>query len=265
MNQTYSKLFTLSKQSQFEWLTGFAESAGSWQVNAKNEPTFTINHKDAQVLYKIKRLVKYGQVTGPHSIQNGSIHYSYRVANLKGTKKLIQIFNGRLVFNRSQQSFKEYVDSYNSSGSTENILFNNTRHTPTLRDHWLSGFIEDRCLFQGSLQKDVDGKLQDVKLRFSFSQKSEPETMYHLAKLLKAFISEDKSTNTICIHAGGIKPRTRLIRYLNAHPLHSNKTISYERFKKLHVRLTDGEFQWRLTSRRARERIITLVRNLNLI
>jgi hypothetical protein len=31
----------------------------------------------------------------------------------------------------------------------------------------------------------------------------------------------------------------------------------------LHVRLTDGDFKWRLSSPRAKERIITLVKNIN--
>ena len=45
-------------------------------------------------------------------------------------------------------------------------------------------------------------------------------------------------------------------------PLHSSKKIPFTRFKK-YIRLTDGNFKWTLESRRAKERIIQLIRNIN--
>lgn len=52
-----------------QWFIGFAEGEGLWQV--QNTPrtkrcTFAINQEDPQLLYKIKKLLKFGTVKGPY-------------------------------------------------------------------------------------------------------------------------------------------------------------------------------------------------------
>jgi len=258
------KLHQLNKKNQFEWFVGFAEGDGSWQVDLTGRSIFIINQQDPQILYKIKKLVGYGQVNGPYENKNGSTYYRYRVGNLKGTKKLIDIFNGNFVLNKTEKRFGNYLKAYNAQNSTEEIFLSNKRHVPTLDDHWLSGFIDAEGSFSGTVQKGPkNGEPLAVKIRATLVQQDEEETMHYLAKLLGGYSTYYKSNNIVRVFLTNVKSRNNIIKYLSAHPLHSNKNVPFARFKKLHVRLTDGKFKWRLQSRRAKERIVTLVRNIN--
>ena len=247
------KLDQLNEKSQFEWFVGFAEGDGSWQVDLTGRSIFIINQQDPQILNNIKKLVGFGQVNGPYHNKNGSTYYRYRVGNLEGTKKLIDIFNGNFVLDKTEKRFGNYLKAYNAKYSTEEIPLIKEKHIPTLNDHWLSGFIDAEGSFNGS----------GVRIRFTLVQQDEHKTMHYLAKLFGAPFSDYKSNNITRLYINSIKSRNKVIKYLNAHPLHSNKNVPFSRFQKLHVRLTDGKFKWRLESRRAKERIITLVQNIN--
>ena len=256
------KLYQLNEKSQFEWFVGFAEGDGSWQTDATGRSIFIINQQDPQILYNIKKLVGFGQVNGPYHNKNGSAYYRYRVGNLEGTKKLIDICNGNFVLNKTEKRFGNYLKAYNAKYSTEEIPLIKEKHIPTLNDHWLSGFIDAEGSFNGT-RLSKEGEPVGVLIRFTLVQQDEHKTMHYLAKLFEAPFSDYKSNNTTRLYINSIKSRNKIIKYLNAHPLHSNKNVPFSRFKKLHVRLTDGKFKWRLESRRAKERIITLVQNIN--
>jgi len=258
------KLHQLNKKNQFEWFAGFAEGDGSWQVDNTGRPIFLINQQDPQILYKIKELVGYGQINGPYQNKNGSTYYRYRVEKLEGTKALIEIFNGCFVLNKTEGRFKKYLEAYNAKYSTEKILLIEERPIPTLNDYWLSGFIDAEGLFSGIAAKNgEESNTLAVRIRFTLVQKDEHKTMHYLAELLGATFTDYKSNNVTRLFANSVKSKNKIINYLNAHPLHSNKSVPFSRFNKLHVRLTDGKFKWRLESRRAKERIITLVKNIN--
>ena len=258
------KLDQLNEKSQFEWFVGFAEGDGSWQVDTTGRSIFIINQQDPQILYNIKKLVGFGQVNGPYHNKNGSTYYRYRVGNLEGTKKLIDIFNGNFVLDKTEKRFGNYLKAYNAKYSTGEIPLIKEKHIPTLNDHWLSGFIDAEGSFNGTTRRlSKEGEPVGVLIRFTLVQQDEHKTMHYLAKLFEAPFSDYKSNNTTRLYINSIKSRNKVIKYLNAHPLHSNKNVPFSRFKKLHVRLTDGKFKWRLESRRAKERIITLVQDIN--
>ena len=258
------KLDQLNEKSQFEWFVGFAEGDGSWQVDATGRSIFIINQQDPQILYNIKKLVGFGQVNGPYHNKNGSAYYRYRVGNLEGTKKLIDIFNGNFVLDKTEKRFGNYLKAYNAKYSTGEIPLIKEKHIPTLNDHWLSGFIDAEGSFNGTTRRlSKEGEPVGVLIRFTLVQQDEHKTMHYLAKLFEAPFSDYKSNNITRLYINSIKSRNKVIKYLNAHPLHSNKNVPFSRFKKLHVRLTDGKFKWRLESRRAKERIITLVQDIN--
>jgi len=258
------KLDQLNEKSQFEWFVGFAEGDGSWQVDTTGRSIFIINQQDPQILYNIKKLVGFGQVNGPYHNKNGSAYYRYRVGNLEGTKKLIDIFNGNFVLDKTEERFGNYLKAYNAKYSTQEIPLIKEKHIPTLNDHWLSGFIDAEGSFNGTTRRlSKEGEPVGVLIRFTLVQQDEHKTMHYLAKLFEAPFSDYKSNNTTRVYINSVKSRNKIIKYLNAHPLHSNKNVPFSRFKKLHVRLTDGKFKWRLESRRAKERIITLVQNIN--
>jgi len=258
------KLNKLNKKHQYEWFTGFAEGDGSWQVDNTGRPIFIINRQNPQVLYKIKKLIGYGQINGPYKNKNGSSYYRYRVGSREGHMKLIQIFNGNLVLKKTQDRFEKYLNAFNTYFESVNgIAFKDKRHIPTLNDSWLSGFIDADGSFSGTIRKNIQNDSFEVAVRATFSQKDSHDTMYYLRDLLGGTSSDYKSTNIVRVFIANIKSKNKLIGYLAKFPLHSDKNIPFTRFKKIHVRLTDGNFKWRLQSRRAKERIATLVRNIN--
>lgn len=258
------ELNQLNKKYQHQWLTGFAEGDGSWQTDGYKRSIFIINQQDPQILYKIKKVVGCGQINGPYENKNGSTYYRYRVGNLEGTKRLIEIFNGNLVLDKTQERFENYLKVYNTHKSTKDIYLSKKRHIPTLNDHWLSGFIDAEGSFNGVVPKyPQGGNPPAVRIRASLVQKDEHKTMHYLTRLLGGYFSDYRSNNTTRVFIENIKSRNKLIKYLNEHPLHSKKNVAFTRFKKLHIQLTDEKFKWRLESRHTKERIIRSIRNIN--
>jgi len=263
------KSFINSKHS-LEWFIGFAEGDGSWQI--QNTPTskrciFIINQKDPQVLYKIKKLLKFGTVRGPYlNKKQKTSYFRYRVGNLKNINTLIEICNGRLVLSKTKNRFQLFVEFYNS------LIVNNDRFkqitlvpssvSPTLKDGWLSGFIDAEGCFSASLKRRNDF-IRGIALTFSLKQKSEEKVFKHLKVLIGGSYSFNEKKKVCELKLEGILNREVVIDYLSEYSLQSNKAIAFSCFKKLHVRLTDGKFQWRLTSPRAKSRLIRLAKNIN--
>ncbi len=256
-----------NKKEFLDWFVGFSEGDGSWQVDPNQKTRrsiFIINQKDPQILYKIKSFIGFGQINGPYKNKNGSIYYRYRVGNIKGTERLIEIFNGNLVLTKTEKRFKGYLDMYNSRVTvSKEIKFKPSSRVVRLNDGWLSGFIDAEGSFSGTTMKYTGtDEIRGVKVRFSLVQKFEKEVFKNLKSLLGGSLSSGEG-DIFRLLIESKKGRNDIISYLEKFPLRSSKTIAFTRFKKLHVRLTDGDFKWRLSSPRAKERIITLVKNIN--
>ena len=251
------------------WLAGFAEGDGSWQVidtKKDKRSLFLINQQDPQVLYKFKDIVGHGQITGPYKNKNGSQYFRYRVGNLEGTKRLIEIFNGRLVLNKTQERFSKYVNMYNSKQTNldQVISIKKVSHIPTLNDGWLSGFIDAEGSFSGTMQKkDSEGKPSGVRIRFTLVQKDETEVMLHIKEILGATSSYYKKSNTTRLFLENNKNKNALIQYLENFPLKSSKKIPFQRFNKIHQELTSVNFKWTLARNSTKERLVKAIRNMN--
>jgi hypothetical protein len=260
----------LKKTKQLEWFIGFAEGDGSWQIQSTPRDKrciFIIQQKDPKVLYKIKKLLKFGKVTGPYSNKkHSSKYFRYRVGDQKNIKTLIEIFNGKLVLSKTKNWFKVFLDFYNSLPTVKNlsekVAFIESSTFPALNNGWLSGFIDAEGCFSGYLKRR-NNTIWSVAIRFSLKQKSEKEVFTQL-KILTGGSFSFNETNAICLlTVEANQNRKLIIDYLTRYPLKSNKSIAFCRFKKIHVRLTDGKFKWRLESPRAKARLIQLIQNIN--
>jgi hypothetical protein len=257
----------LEEKEFLEWFVGFAEGDGSWGADSKIRPTkatFVINQKDPKVLHKIKKQLGFGSVTGPYETKTGSSYYRYSVVAQKQTEQLIHIFNGKLVLKKTKEQFKEYVKVYNSSHTisqtSRSVEFKDQVVLPTLEDGWLSGFFDAEGCFSGSVRKDWS----KIAITLSLVQKGENEVFQHLKAILGGSLNfQEKSGSISRLKIQSISDRERLIQYFHKFPLRSIKNISFCRFKKIHVRITDSKFSWRKSSRRAQERLARLIENIN--
>jgi len=262
---------TSKYKNDLDWFIGFSEGDGSWQVDNTGKPIFIINQQDPQTLYKIKKLIGYGTITGPYFNKNAiNSYHRYRVANLKGTEKLIGIFNGNLVLNKTKHRFSEYLDSFNNYYSEIRNDTNKQKHfdkqiiEPTLENAWLSGFIDSEGCFNGQIVKNkITKEPSTIRLRITLVQKSESEVFQYLKSLLNGTLHHEVKKDAYRLACNNVKSRNIILDYLLEYPLKSKKTVAYSRFKKLHVRITDGKFNWRLQNRRARQRLFRLAININ--
>ena len=260
----------LERKKSLEWFIGFVEGDGSWQVQntlTTSRCTFTINQKNPQVLYKIKRLLNFGKVTGPYvnkKYQNK--YFRYSVTNIASIKTLIEICNGKFKLVKTKNRFKTFVDFYNLLPTVKNtpnmIEFKENSTLITLNDGWLSGFIDAEGCFSGCLKRRK-GIVSGVTITFSLKQKSEKDIFTHLKILIGGSLSYTESNAISALKLEAAQDRQFIIDYLTEYPLKSNKLIAFNRFKKIQARLTDGKFKWRLESPRAKARLMRLVQNIN--
>ena len=264
--------FKLSKETQeyknfIEWFIGFSEGNGSWNVtnnSYQNRVCFFINQKDPKVLYKIKKHLGFGSVTGPYKNNTKSTYFRYSVINQTHVRELIKIFNGRLVLKKTKKRFEDYLNAYNSLHMTRQALssieFKDNFVLPTLQDGWLSGFLDAEGCFSGTARTDWS----KVILTISLVQKEEKEIFKHLKSILGGSLNlKEKQGMIFRLKINSIEDRERVIKYLDKYNLRSTKHIAFCRFKKIHIRLTDGKFKWRMLSLRAKERLKRLVKDIN--
>lgn len=256
-----------SIDARLQWFVGFSEGEGSWQIQ-KDRCIFIINQKDPQVLNYIKKLLKFGTIRGPYkNKKQNTFYYRYRVSDLKDIKTLIEIFNGNLVLNKTKIRFEKFVERFNSLAMERRIMLKPIKPStctflPTLKDGWLSGFIDAEGCFSGHLKRRQD-RVREIALTFSLKQKAEEKAFKNLHGLIKGSYSFNDKRKTCELKLEGKASRQQIIDYLSRYPLKSNKTIAFARFQKVHVRLTDDNFKWRMESSRAKDRLIRLVKNIN--
>ena len=85
-------------KSFLEWFVGFSEGNGSFIVS-KEGLLFIINQKEEKILYYIRTNLGFGKV---------SLYKTYSrfvVANKKNIDRLISIFNGNLVLDKTHSRF----------------------------------------------------------------------------------------------------------------------------------------------------------------
>lgn len=114
----------------FEWFIGFTEGDGSFgltkeptKYNPDNvRPTFRINQKDPQVLYRIRKELGFGNINLINDKKTGASYYRYSVNKLECLRYLILLFNGNLVLDKAQSRFSKWVTAYNTLCDQRDIL-----------------------------------------------------------------------------------------------------------------------------------------------
>jgi hypothetical protein len=220
------------------WLIGFTEGDGSFIINTiknKNnkylEFKITQSSNDAQILFFIKKSLGIGTVSKQD--KNNNTHH-YRVRDKNGLFKIINLFNGNLYLNKTQNRFKEFVKIYNITYKTniEILEFNN--NNPTLDNAWLAGFTDAEGCFTLSYLKN-----KYISIRYILSQKNEDIFMNKLALLLdgKTYTLKCGTTNMTVNYLKLVK----IIKYFNKYSLKTKKLIIYKNWLDVYYSVKNKE------------------------
>lgn len=240
-----------------EWLIGFAEGDGSFIVS-KNRLFFIINQKEEKILYFIRTNLGFGKVS---KYEN---HSRFIVADKTNIDKLIFIFNGNLVLNKTNLRFTTWLNARNIY-SEEKLEYLNKNKLLNLNDNaWLSGFIDAEGCF--NVSKIIDSRYilgYRVRLRFILDQKNEICIFNQLKEFLRSgvitrrkfvkFVKQEKLGEQCKLKVNLVlkqlielqqEPMFRftstsllsneiLIKYLKSYPLRTLKKVSFLRFASL--------------------------------
>ena len=212
-----------------EWFIGFMEGDGSFIVS-KNRLFFIINQKEEKILHYIRTNLGFGKV---------SIYKTYSrliVADKGNIDKLISIFNGNLVLDKTNARFILWLQARNLY-STDRIEYLHKNKMETFKNNgWLSGFIDAEGCFNVVCSIDSRYSLGfRVRLRFIIDQKNEISIFYKLQNFLQSgVINERKNIDTMYrFSSTSIHSHEKLIEYLDKYPLRSLKKVNFIRYASL--------------------------------
>ena len=141
---TVSHKKTINKDF-LEWFIGFTEGDGSFIVS-NNRLFFIINQKQEKILHNIRTNLGFGKVS---TYKNYS---RFIVADKNNIDKLIFIFNGNLVLDKTNTRFLSWLQAKNQY-CNEKIHYLNKKKLLSFKDNaWLSGFIDAEGCFNSVKQ-----------------------------------------------------------------------------------------------------------------
>jgi hypothetical protein len=278
-----------------EWFIGFSEGDGSFSATPyKNKldvvqpfyrHSFIINQKEPQVLFNLRTTLGFGQVKQYHNTKQGTSYFRYVVSDLEGIERLIHIFNGNLVLDKTQERFKIWLDTYNQRPKIINpvIPLPHVGNNLSLSSAWLSGFIDAEGCLNSSCSLDPLNNKLSVHLRFIIDQKNESQILNKINQFFRTgsvqirlecatmerFVLEFKkiiqinSVNSKKVYNNmeKIEDFNLMFKYLESFPLRTQKNIKLVRFKKIWIRLNDTML--RPITSKSYERLLRLINSLN--
>lgn len=261
----------MSQEDRLLWFIGFLEGSGIWCAKSLS---VTVPQQSPKVLYKLKRVLRFGSVykktyKESRGLLSSHSNFYYKISGIKANKAFIDLINGKLFLDSSNSEFGSYIKRFNAAlaktdgGTIKHIRIRKMRHTPTQADAWISGFIDARGVFSAEVTESSFGKTQ-IKMRFLLHKAKEKRCLNDIAKIMGGNVLDTTSPrgNFRLV----LKSKTDIqciINYLKRFPLYSNRSVNFQQFIKLNVRLNDGKLEWRIQSKRARMRLLRLVDAIN--
>lgn len=261
--------------SFLEWFIGFSEGDGSFVISG-NRLFFIINQKEIKILNLIRTHLGFGKV----SIYNG--YGRYVVADKKGVDRLVSIFNGNLLLDKTNKRFIDWLQVRNSY-SSHNVSYLGKKDIKRFTDNsWLTGFIDaDGCFNSVRIIDKSEKAGFRVGLRFILDQKDELFVLEKVKQFLKtgSIIKHDpfpkdleekqsKPMETVVQKGDPLytyrfvctdqKSHEILISYLQKHPLKTLKKVSFLRFCAINRYLENiNSLPWEGKVLKRVERLIT--------
>ncbi len=222
--------------ADLEWLIGFTEGNNSFIVST-NSNYFQITQNSYKILNKIKKILGFGSVTTYKS------DFKFTVADKAGVFRLLCLFNGNLLLNKTNERFKLWLANYNLLYSEDiqykGILSVSPAFFPN--NKWLSGLIDADGWFYGELNSQNDYRqknenLESLSLILFIDQDAAEKS--NLDLIAKAFEGKlcliQKECDTVYRARFCSKASQKLIiQYLSKNKLLGDKHITYSRWKRL--------------------------------
>lgn len=228
---TLRTFYSFNFNSHFKyWFIGFTEGDGSFIVNKNGYLEFKVTQSstDAQILFYIKKELGFGSVSVQDKINNT---HHFRVRDKNGFLKLIHIFNGNLLTEKTNNQFLLWLEAFNKLYGTHIEFLPNKSH-PTLDNAWLSGFTDSEGCFTISVVNRSDTYHQ-VHVRYILSQKSELVLMTSIAEMLDGKLSYLESYNgyNMTVNLSSLK---KVISYFHIYSLKTKKYIVFFNWLKVY-------------------------------
>ncbi len=214
--------------SFLQWFVGFVEGDGSFIIS-KSRLFFIINQKCIKTLFFIKKILGFGSV---------SFYKNYSrfiVTKNEDILRLIYLFNGNLVLDKTNKRFESWLLQFNINNST-NFIFKkfSGNYDFLLSTFWLSGFISAEGCFNALVQVNPNYKIgYRFRVRFIVDQKDELFFMQQLLFYFGIGRVEKRMDNNYRFVIDSFKGCSVVLAYLNKYPLyHITKRLCYLRWKR---------------------------------
>ena len=218
-----------------EWFIGFSEGDGSFIVS-NQRLFFIINQKQQKILYYIRTNLGFGKVSTYG-------HYSrYIVADRANVDRLIFLFNGNLLLDKTNNRFCSWLSARNQYSQQSVCFLEREKQKEFGNNGWLSGFIDAEGCFNGQRLKDKRYSLGfRVRLRFILDQKDEKGLLTSVSTFLqgghigvrKPVFNESKERKGCMYRLSCTKACNHLLlmEYLRVYPLRTFKKVCFLRWK----------------------------------
>lgn len=223
-----------------EWFIGFSEGGGGFYCdrNAKRF-YFKIRQLDPKILYKIKSYFRFGSVS-----QDADGYFTYTVSKKKDILKLIHIFNGNLVLQKTNKRFvSEWVDNFNYWFQT-NISYKGVNPFPGFTSAWLCGFTDADGSFGFKFSRDLTRKHKGrVRCYWYLSQSYAEVDLNKFKRGLKIGYVETLKNNAFRFTVTNLNECLLVSRYFDTFPPQTiNKQVRFARFKRVLNWCLDGNW-----------------------
>ena len=252
------------KTAFLEWFVGFSEGDGSF-VTSETRLFFIISQKEEKILHRIRTELGFGKVS------NYKTYSRFIVADRDNIERLIHIFNGNLVLNKTGQRFCSWVEAWNlwcsqsscQQGRRVDLL--PASQLSSLGDNaWLCGFADADGCFAATQIRDPRYSLGwRLRLRFILDQKSERELLERVKLFLNSGVvyqrkEVDHMWRFSCTSIAG---HQAAVAYFTRHPLRTIKRVSFLRFASLLRYITNRpSLPWK---GKVLMRVENLIKNIN--
>ena len=211
------------------FLAGLIEGDGWF---GKKQLHIIFSENDIALAYNIKKRIGHGNV---YKIKDKKA-VRYICKNVKGLSYILFLVNGKFV---SKPKYEQLLDH------NYNIDFNCTILPPlnkrALNNYWLAGFTQaDGCFHISVVASKTHKTGFSVRLEFSLKQ-NDFVPLKLLYETIKMGNLTRYSTGIWCYKSSGFRTAEFLINYFDTFNVFAGKYISYLKFRKVYIMITQGK------------------------